>query len=139
MMELKVEFTKVSRVVLILAAQLASEQGFREVLPEHVLLGLLKTYDCGAVRAMCALGLPVEKMHQQIEDVLRRLQPVGAPLANPPYSAETQAILREATKEAAFRRLGYVDTTLILLGILRHPNSEVSRILVQNGVRESLF
>jgi Zn-dependent protease len=138
-MELKIEFTKDARVVLILAAQLASEEGFREVLPEHVLLGLLKTYDCGAVRAMRALGLPVEKMRQQVEEVLRRLQPVGAPLANPPYSDGTQAVLREAAKEAAFRRLGYVDTTLMLLGMLRHSNSEVSHILVQNGVRESLF
>lgn len=139
MADFQLELTKDARVVLILAAQLAGEDGFREVLPEHVLLGLLKTYDCGAVRAMRALGLPLEKIHQQVEEVLRRLQPVGAALANPPYSAETQAILREATKEAVSRNLSYVDTTLILLGMLRRPESQAGRILTQHGVQASLF
>lgn len=139
MADFQLDFTKDARVVLILAAQLAGEDGFQEVLPVHVLLGLLKTYDCGAVRAMRALGLPLEKIHQQAEEVLRRLQPVGAKLDNPPYSSETQAILREAAREAVSRSLNYIDTTLILLGMLRRPESEVGRILIQSGVQASLF
>jgi Zn-dependent protease len=135
------DYTKDARVVMLLAAQLARDTGQPLVTPEHVLLGLLRNPDAGAMQTLRILGVPLTTVRSQVEERLSQMS-TAVPLTpgkEPPLSEETRAILREASGEARARRLTFIDSSLILVGILLNALLPVSAILRQNGVRLDTF
>lgn len=134
----KPEYTKDARVVMLLAAQIARENGSAEITPEHILLGILRNPDGGAAQTLRILGVSLPTLRSQVEANL----PHGDPLpedAEPVFSSEAQAVLQETFREANARHLPYLDTNLILQGIMLNALLPVSALLRQNGVRlESL-
>ncbi|NPV76655.1 MAG: hypothetical protein HPY59_09820 [Anaerolineae bacterium] len=134
------EFTKDARVIMLLAAQIAKENGSATITPEHILLGLLRNPESGAMQTLRILGIPLATLRAQVEERIRLDSPSPLlPGQEPAISEDTRAILREAAGEARVRRLSYIDTSLILLGILLNALLPVSALLRQNGVRLETF
>lgn len=134
------EYTKDARVIMLLAAQIATENSSAEITPEHILLGLLRNPESGAMLTLRILGIPLATLRDQVEERIRLASPPPlAPGQEPMLNEESRAILREATGEARNRRLSYVDSSLILLGILLNALLPVSALLRQNGVRLETF
>ncbi|MCC6146049.1 MAG: hypothetical protein IT308_00620 [Anaerolineaceae bacterium] len=134
------EYTKDARVVMLLAEQIARENGSPVITPEHVLLGLLRNPDSGAMRTFRILGIPLTTLRGQVEELIR--QSAGASLPENQeiaLSKDTRAVLHEAAGEARARRLSYMDTSLILLGMMLNALLPVSALLRQNGVRLETF
>jgi ATP-dependent Clp protease ATP-binding subunit ClpC len=128
------EYTKDARVIMLLAAQIARETGSTVITPEHILLGLLRNPDCGAMQTLRILGISLTTLRTQVEEHLPRTAalPESEEIV---FSEETRAVMREAASEARSRRLTYIDTSLILLGLLLNALLPVSALLRQNGVR----
>lgn len=135
------EYTKDARVIMLLAAQIAKETGQAFITPEHILLGLLRNPDAGAMRTLRILGIPLATLRARLEETLQQnaaLDPLAEGL-EPVFSEDTRAVMREAAREARSRRLEYIDTSLILIGILLNALLPVSALLRQNGVRLETF
>ncbi len=132
------EYTKDARVIMLLAAQIARETGSTVITPEHILLGLLRNPDCGAMQTLRILGISLTTLRTQVEEHLPRTAalPENEEIV---FSEETRAVMREAASEARSRRLTYIDTSLILLGLLLNALLPVSALLRQNGVRLETF
>lgn len=133
------EFTKDARVVMLLAAQIAREAGSTTITPEHILLGILRNPDCGAMQTLRILGLPVADLRTQVEERIPRSATALPDGEDPIFSEDTNAIMQEAAREAKNRRLEYIDTSLILLGILLNALLPVSALLRMNGLRLETF
>ncbi len=115
-------FTPNALKVLMLALDIVREEGNASILPEHIILGLLKSKKGIAYNILKELNVNECLLEEKI------LQPIEK------QKNETLYILRLAKQEA--RRIGnnVVGSELILLGIVLEANSIAAEVLRDLGV-----
>jgi len=99
-------FTPVAGTVVNLALQTAKELGSSEILPEHIILGLLKTKKGMAYEVIKQLNINDDDLAHGIIKPIEKQMP------------ETLTILRLAKQEARRIGRGVVGTEMFLLGII---------------------
>ncbi|MEV4753767.1 Clp protease N-terminal domain-containing protein [Micromonospora sp. NPDC049559] len=113
-------FTTLARKILIAAQQEALAAGNPEILPAHLLLGLLGQPQSLGVQTITVLGVPLESVRAAGTAAL----PPAAGEARPPlpFEASAQRVLALSFEEV--ERLGhrYVGTEHILLALLEVEN-----------------
>ncbi len=115
-------FTPHALKMLMYALDIAREEGNASILPEHIILGLLKSKQGIAYNILKELNINEYILEEKI------LQPIEK------EKNETLYIMRLAKQEA--RRIGnnVVGSELILLGIVLEANSIASGVLKDLGV-----
>ncbi len=115
-------FTPHALKTLINALDIVREEGTASILPEHIILGLLKAKQGIAYNILKELNINEYLLEEKI------LQPIEK------EKNETLYIMRLAKQEA--RRIGnnVVGSELILLGIVLEANSMAARVLKDLGV-----
>ena len=115
-------FTPNAMKMLMTALDIARESGNASILPEHIILGLLKTKKGIAYNILKELNVNEYLLEEKV------LQPIEK------QKNETLYIMRLAKQEA--RRLGnnIVGSELILLGIVLESNSIAAEVLKDLGV-----
>lgn len=113
----KIIFTPNAFLMMNAALEIAKELGSSVILPEHVLLGILKTKKGIAYKIIQSLQINEEKLS---EDILRPIEK---------QMPETLTIMKLAKEEA--RRIGrnVVGTEMFLLGILGEGTSDAAKVL----------
>ena len=124
-------FTDRARRALVLAQEEARMLDHNYVGTEHILLGLIHEGEGVAARALDSLGISLDAVRQQVENVIGRGKqaPTGHILLTP----STKKALELSLQEALQLGHNYIGTEHILLGIIRNGEGVAARVLAGFG------
>jgi ATP-dependent Clp protease ATP-binding subunit ClpC len=152
-------FTDRARKVMMLADQEAQRLGSPALVPEHVLLGLLKEGSGVAANVLRALDVSFEAIAKWLEARTAPAPPAPPEhqrppnrarswwwlAANPllrsraahrlPQSPESKALIEQSLLEARLLNHNYVGTEHLLLGLLRQADSRSLQFLADQGLK----
>src|ERR1700677_453089 len=121
-------FTPRAQQVLALARKEADRFNHNFVGTEHLLLGLIKLGQGVAVNVLQKLGLDLETVRMEVENLVGT-GPDQKMIGNIPYTPRVKKVLALAAKEAKALNHTYVGTEHILLGLLREGDGVAARVL----------
>src|SRR6202167_1578686 len=121
-------FTPRAQQVLARARKEADRFNHNFVGTEHLLLGLIKLGQGVAVNVLQKLGLDLETVRMEVENLVGT-GPDQKMIGNIPYTPRVKKVLALAAKEAKALNHTYVGTEHILLGLLREGDGVAARVL----------
>jgi ATP-dependent Clp protease ATP-binding subunit ClpA len=124
-------FTDRARLVVVLAQQEARRLDHGYIGTEHMLLGLIHEGDGVAARALDSLGISLDAVRQQVEEIIGRGQ--QAPSGHIPFTPRAKKVLELSLREALQLGHDYIGTEHILLGLVREGGGVAAQILVKLG------
>jgi ATP-dependent Clp protease ATP-binding subunit ClpC len=109
---------------------------------EHILLGLLREGEGVGARALESLGISLDAVRQQVEEIIGRGQ--QTPSGNIPFTPRAKKVLELSLREAQLLDHNYIGTEHILLGLLGESHGVAAQVLVklgadQNRVRQQVI
>ncbi len=115
------------------------EQSLREALQlghnyigtEHILLGLIHEGEGVAAKALESLGIALEGVRQQVEEIIGQGQ--QAPSGHIPFTPRAKKVLELSLREALQLGHNYIGTEHILLGLIREGEGVAAQVLVKLG------
>nr|WP_026370549.1 ATP-dependent chaperone ClpB [Kallotenue papyrolyticum] len=132
-------YTDQARESLQRAQALAEEYGQPQILPEHLLLALLREDDGLVPEVVRRTGSSVEQLRAQVQAELHRLPKVRGSNVRPALSPRLQQVLAYAEAEA--RRLGdaLVSTEHQLIALIESRGPAGTLLLQLNVVRDKVL
>jgi ATP-dependent Clp protease ATP-binding subunit ClpC len=124
-------FTDRARRVVVLAQQEARRLDHNYIGTEHILLGLIHEGEGVAARALKALGISLDGVRQQVEEIIGRGQ--QAPSGHIPFTPRAKKVLELSLRESLQLGHDYIGTEHILLGLLREGDGVGAQVLVRLG------
>jgi len=127
---------RAQRIINVLAQEEAKRLNHDKLLPEHMLLGLIKDGEGVAIKALINLSADLQMLR---EDIISNSQRSGGILllGDVPPSARAQRVLELSADEARNMGHNYIGTEHILLGILREGNSTIINAFEKQGIKIS--
>jgi ATP-dependent Clp protease ATP-binding subunit ClpA len=125
-------FTDEARRVLDLALDEARTLNSNRVGTEHILLGLVQERDGIAAQALDLVGISLDAVRQQIEQITGQGHETPAP-SHQQYTLRAKRALDMSLREAL--QLGHhrIGTEHILLGLLREGEGPAAQVLIELG------
>jgi hypothetical protein len=135
-------FTDRARRVVVLAQDEARRLNHSYIGTEHILLGLIHEGEGVAARALQSLGISLEAVRQQIEEIIGRGQ--QAPSGHIPFTPRAKKVLELSLRESLQLGHTYIGTEHILLGLIHEGDGVAAQVLVRlgadmNRVREQVI
>ena len=124
-------FTDRSRRVVVLAQEEARMLNHGYIGTEHILLGLLREGDGVAARTLESLGISLDAVRQQVEEVIGRGQ--QAPSGHIPFTPRAKRVLELSLRESLQLGQGYIGPEHILLGLIRESGGVAAQVMVKLG------
>jgi ATP-dependent Clp protease ATP-binding subunit ClpC len=127
------------------AMALAQEEAQRHhsgVGTEHLLLGLIQEGEGVAAKALEALGISLETVSQQIQEIIGPAKP--PPSGHSRFSPRAKQVLKLSLREALQLGHHYIGTEHLLLGLMREGEGVAAQVLVKlgadlSGVRQQVI
>jgi ATP-dependent Clp protease ATP-binding subunit ClpC len=124
-------FTDRARRVVVLAQEEARMLNHAHIGTEHLLLGLVHEGQGVAARALEALGISLEAVRQEVEEIIGRgEQPASGHI---PFTPRAKKVLELSLRESNQLGHEYIGTEHILLGLLREGEGVAAQVLVKMG------
>jgi ATP-dependent Clp protease ATP-binding subunit ClpC len=124
-------FTDRARRVVVLAQEEARMLNHNYLGTEHILLGLVHEGEGVAARALESLGISLQAVRQQVEEIIGRGQ--QAPPGHIPFTPRAKKAVELARREANDLGHNYIGTEHILLGLVREGEGVAAQVLVNLG------
>src|SRR5271156_446031 len=124
-------FTDRARRVAVLAQEEAGMLHHDHIGTEHILLGLIREGDGVAAKALESLGISLEAVRQQVEEIIGQGQ--QAPSGHIPFTPRAKKVLELSLREALQLGHNYIGTEHILLGLIREGDGVAAQVLVKLG------
>src|SRR5437870_12193805 len=124
-------FTDRARRVVVLAQEEARMLGHNYIGTEHILLGLMHEGEGVAAKALESLGISLEAVRQQVEEIIGQGQ--QAPSGHIPFTPRAKKVLELSLREALQLGHNYIGTEHILLGLIREGEGVAAQVLVKLG------
>ena len=124
-------FTKRARRVVVLAQEEARMLDHNYIGTEHLLLGLIQEGEGVAAGALESLGISLQVVRQQVEEIIGRGQ--EAPSGHIPFTPRAKKVLELSLREAKQLGHDYIGTEHILLGLIREGSGVAAQVLVKLG------
>ena len=124
-------FTDGSRRVVVLAQDEARVLNHNYIGTEHILLGLIHEGGGVAARTLESLGISLDAVRQQVEEIIGRGQ--QAPSGHIPFTTRAKKVLELSLRESLQLGHDYIGTEHILLGLLREGDGVAAQVLVRLG------
>jgi ATP-dependent Clp protease ATP-binding subunit ClpC len=124
-------YTDRARRVVVLAQEEARMLNHNYIGTEHILLGLIHEGEGVAARALESLGISLQAVRQQVEDIIGRGQ--QAPSGHIAFTPRANKVLELASQEGLQLGHNYIGTEHILLGLIREGEGVAAQILVKLG------
>ena len=123
------KFTIKAQEAIQQANEVAGQNGNPEMLPLHLLAGLLRDQEGIVVPVLAKLGVNASSLDAQAAERIERLPKVSGAAAQPHLSAAMSRMLDQAFKEADTFKDEYVSTEHLLLAMLRDKDksNEIGR------------
>jgi len=126
-------FTDRARRVVVLAQDEARMLDHNYVGTEHILLGLIHEGEGVAAKALESLGISLDAVREQVEQVIGRGQQ-QAPLGHIPFTPRAKKVLELSLREALQLGHTYIGTEHILLGLIHEGEGVAAQVLIGLGV-----
>src|SRR5439155_5230086 len=131
-------FTDRVRKVLQMSREEAARLGHPYAGTEHILLGMIRGGEGVGTAALTAMNVDLETLRSEIEETVRR-EGKGGGVAKPagldrPYTSRAKKVLEMAMSEARDLSYRYIDTGILLLGLLREEKGIAAQVLTAAGV-----
>src|SRR6266576_895845 len=124
-------FTDRARRVVVLAQEEARMLNHNYIGTEHILLGLIQEGEGVAAKALESLGISLEAVRQQVEEIIGQGQ--QAPSGHIPFTPRAKKVLELSLREALQLGHNYIGTEHILLGLIREGEGVAAQVLVKLG------
>jgi ATP-dependent Clp protease ATP-binding subunit ClpC len=98
---------------------------------EHLLLGLIREGEGVAVRALESLGISLEAVRAQVQEIIGQGQ--SAPTSQIPFTPGAKKVLELSFREALQLNHDYLGTEHLLLGLIREGEGVAAQVLMQLG------
>ncbi|MDQ3953189.1 MAG: ATP-dependent Clp protease ATP-binding subunit, partial [Actinomycetota bacterium] len=98
---------------------------------EHILLGLIHEGEGVAAKALESLGISLDKVRQQVEEIIGAGQ--SPPSGHIPFTPRAKKVLELSLREALQLGHNYIGTEHILLGLIREGEGVAAQVLVKLG------
>jgi DNA-binding NarL/FixJ family response regulator len=125
------QFTYQAQRVVGIAQEEARRLNHDFIGPEHILLGLIREGEGIAAKALESLGIPLENVRQQVEEVIGAGQ--SPPSGHIAFTSPARQALELSFREAVQLGHNYIDTEHILLGLVREGEGVAAQVLVKLG------
>src|SRR5580658_8437632 len=125
-------FTDEARRVLDLALDEARTLNSNRVGTEHILLGLVQERDGIAAEALDLVGISLDAVRQQIEQITGQGHEAPAP-SHQQYTLRAKRALDMSLREALQLGHHHIGTEHILLGLLREGEGPAAQVLIELG------
>jgi ATP-dependent Clp protease ATP-binding subunit ClpA len=125
-------FTDRARRVVVLAQEEARMLNHNYIGTEHILLGLIHEGEGVAARALESLGVSLETVRLQVEEIIGQGQ--EAPSGHIPFTPRAKKVIELAGREAEDLGHSYIGTEHLLLGLIREGNGVAAQVLARLGV-----
>jgi ATP-dependent Clp protease ATP-binding subunit ClpC len=125
------KFTERARRVIVLAQEELLLLRHDRIGTEHILLGLIREGEGVAARSLESLGVSLEAVRQQVEEIIGRGE--QAPSGHIPFTPRAKKVLEFSLREALQLGHNYIGTEHILLGLLREGDGVAAQVLVRLG------
>src|SRR5207253_339394 len=99
---------------------------------EHILLGLIHEGEGVAAKALESLGISLEGVRQQVEEIIGQGQ--QAPSGHIPFTPRAKKVLELSLREALQLGHNYIGTEHLLLGLVREGEGVAAQVLGRLGV-----
>jgi hypothetical protein len=124
-------FTDRARRVVVLAQEEARRLEHNHIGTEHILLGLIREGEGVAANALKSLGISLDPVRQQVEEIIGRGQ--EAPQGHVPFTPRAKKVLELSLRESKQLGHNYIGTEHILLGLIREGDGVAAQVLVRLG------
>ena len=124
-------FTDRARRVVVLAQEEATMLNHNYIGTEHILLGLIHEGQGVAARALESLGISLQAVRQQVEEIIGQGQ--EPPSGSIPFTPRAKKVLELSLREALQLGRDYVSTEHILLDLIREGDGVAAQVLVKLG------
>jgi len=124
-------FTDRARRVVVLAQEEARMLDHNYIGTEHILLGLTRVGEGYAARALESLGISLDAVRQQVEEIIGRGQEV--PSGHIPFTPRAKKVLELSLRESLQLGHNYIGPEHMLLGLVREGDGVAAQILVKLG------
>ncbi|HEX7355566.1 MAG TPA: ATP-dependent Clp protease ATP-binding subunit [Mycobacteriales bacterium] len=124
-------FTDRARRVVVLAQEEARMLNHNYIGTEHILLGLIHEGEGVAAKALESLGISLEAVRSQVEEIIGQGQ--QAPAGHIPFTPRAKKVLELSLREALQLGHNYIGTEHILLGLIREGEGVAAQVLVKLG------
>ncbi|HEX9775575.1 MAG TPA: ATP-dependent Clp protease ATP-binding subunit [Actinomycetota bacterium] len=124
-------FTDRARRVVVLAQEEARGLNHNYIGTEHILLGLIHEGEGVAAKALESLGISLEGVRQQVEEIIGQGQ--APPTGHIPFTPRAKKVLELSLREALQLGHNYIGTEHILLGLIREGEGVAAQVLVKLG------
>src|SRR5215217_6178818 len=124
-------FTDRARRVVVLAQEEARMLSHNYIGTEHILLGLIHEGDGIAAKALESLGISLEGVRAQVEEIIGQGQ--QAPSGHIPFTPRAKKVLELSLREALELGHNYIGTEHILLGLIREGEGVAAQVLQKLG------
>ena len=124
-------FTDRARRVVVLAQEEARLLNHNWIGTEHILLGLVHEGEGVAARALDSMGIGLDAVRQQVEEILGLGQHAQA--GHIPFTPRAKKVLELSLREALQLGHTYIGTEHILLGLIREGDGVAAQVLVRMG------
>jgi Clp amino terminal domain, pathogenicity island component/UvrB/uvrC motif len=135
-------FTDRARRVVAQAQEEARRLDHGYIGTEHILLGLIREGEGVAAQALESLGISLDAVRQQVEEIIGRGQ--HTPSGHIPFTPRAKKVLELSLREALQLGHNYIGTEHILLGLIHEGDGVAAQVLVKlgadlNRVREQVI
>ena len=117
--------------MVVLAQEEARMLNHNYIGTEHILLGLIHEGEGVAAKALESLGISLEAVRQQVEEIIGQGQ--QAPSGHIPFTPRAKKVLELSLREALQLGHNYIGTEHILLGLIREGEGVAAQVLVKLG------
>ena len=124
-------FTDRARRVIVLAQDEARMLNHNYIGTEHLLLGLIHEGEGVAAKALESLGISLEAVREQVEEIIGQGQ--QAPAGHIPFTPRAKKVLEYSMREALQINHPYIGTEHILLGLIREGEGVAAQVLIKLG------
>src|SRR5690242_8480968 len=124
-------FTDRARRVVVLAQEEARMLNHNYIGTEHILLGLIHEGEGVAAKALESLGISLEGVRQQVEEIIGQGQ--QAPSGHIPFTPRAKKLLERTLSEALELDDNDSGTEHILRGLIREGEGVAAQVLVKLG------
>jgi ATP-dependent Clp protease ATP-binding subunit ClpC len=122
-------FTDRARRSLFLSQEEARRLNHNYVGTEHLLLGLVSEGQGVAAKALESLGISLEMVRAQVEDIIGKGQ--QAPTGHISFNPRAKKVLELSLREATQLGHNYIGTEHLLLGLIREGEGVAAQVLVK--------
>jgi ATP-dependent Clp protease ATP-binding subunit ClpC len=125
------KFTERARQAIVLAQEEARLLNHNHIGTEHLLLGLIHEGQGVAARALESLGVSLEDVRQNVEEIIGRGQHELS--GHIPFTPRAKKVLELSLRESQQLGHDYIGTEHILLGLIREGEGVAAQVLVKLG------